>query len=275
MPGLPEIPPPLSLFPLLTSHLRRCDQVRRLRRPPPQRPRHSISPPSNRRSSWRKRAGPTRRPVSRAEFPIRSPASSSNGSSCAATTPTSTFPAMRLSSPPIRAGRASALAPPRRSGAVAGAARSAHGRRLFCQRTAADRQGPLRAGAGAAFARAIAPAHEALISTAWRKDAFSAEVETQARQTFAGLITPADDKARMDARFYVEDDEAGLRAAQPAGAASNSPSPRRASAVINKVCQGQGTAREVPAEARRDAGLDVQPHPMAAPLRQDRRGRRS
>ena len=119
MPGLPEIPSPLSLFLLLTSHLQRCDQVRRLRRQPPQRPRPSISLPSNRRSSWRKRAVPRRRPMSKVEFTIRSPASWLNGSSCAVTTLTLTFPAMRLSSPPIRAGRAScfcAAAPKRRCG---------------------------------------------------------------------------------------------------------------------------------------------------------------
>ena len=55
---------------------------------------------------------------------------------------------------------------------------------------------------------------QAAVREAWRKDGFSADIEAQARDMFAGLITPADDKARMDARFDVEDDDAGLRAAR-------------------------------------------------------------
>ena len=55
------------------------------------------------------------------------------------------------------------------------------------------------------------------MSAAWRKDGFSADVEAQARQIFADLITPADDKARMDTRFDVEDEEAGVRAASQLG----------------------------------------------------------
>ena len=45
---------------------------------------------------------------------------------------------------------------------------------------------------------------------------------------FDGLITPADDKARMDARFDVDDEEAGAAGRAASLAASRSPSPRRA-----------------------------------------------
>ena len=61
------------------SPLRSRDPVRRSRQQPHPRPRRLISPRSNKPSSWRKRADPTTRAVSRAEFTIRSRASSLNG----------------------------------------------------------------------------------------------------------------------------------------------------------------------------------------------------
>ncbi|MGB7100244.1 MAG: lytic transglycosylase domain-containing protein [Xanthobacteraceae bacterium] len=110
-----------------------------------------------------------------------------------------------------------------------------------------------------ALARALLSAGDragaqAVISTAWRKDAFSAEAETQARQTFAGLITPADDKARMDARFDVEDEEAGLRAASQLGGVELAIAKAR-SAVIAKSSRAKALFEEMPTEARRDVGL--------------------
>ena len=38
----------------------------------------------------------------------------------------------------------------------------------------------------------------AILHEAWRSDAFSSDLEGQAREAFGGLITPADDAARMD-----------------------------------------------------------------------------
>jgi soluble lytic murein transglycosylase len=98
------------------------------------------------------------------------------------------------------------------------------------------------------------PGAQALISAAWRKDAFSADVETQARQTFAGFITPADDKARMDARFDLEDEEAGLRAASQLGGIEVAIAKAR-SAVIAKSAKAKALFEEMPPEARRDVGL--------------------
>jgi soluble lytic murein transglycosylase len=94
---------------------------------------------------------------------------------------------------------------------------------------------------------------QALVSAAWRRDAFPADVEAQARQVFAGLITAADDKARMDARFDADDEEAGQRAAQQLGAFELAIAKVR-TAVLNKSAKAKTLLDEVPAEARRDIG---------------------
>ena len=88
---------------------------------------------------------------------------------------------------------------------------------------------------------------------AWRKDSFSADTEAQAREVFGDLITPADDKARMDARFDVEDDDAGLRAARRLGSVEAAIAKARA-AVINKSSKAKALLDEVPAEGRQDPG---------------------
>jgi soluble lytic murein transglycosylase len=94
---------------------------------------------------------------------------------------------------------------------------------------------------------------QAVLREAWRKDGFSADVEAQARQTFAGLIAAADDKARMDARFDVEDDDAGFRAARQLGAVELAIAKARA-AVAAKSAKAKALLDDVPAEARHEAG---------------------
>ena len=94
---------------------------------------------------------------------------------------------------------------------------------------------------------------QAAVRLAWRKDGFSADVEAQARQIFADFITPADDKARMDARFDVDDEDAGLRAARQLGPVGLSIAKAR-SAVINKSGKAKALLDAVPAEAQRDPG---------------------
>ena len=94
---------------------------------------------------------------------------------------------------------------------------------------------------------------QAAVRLAWRKDSFSADVEAQAREIFADFITPADDKARMDARFDVDDEEAGLRAARQLGPAGLSIAKAR-SAVINKSGKAKALLDAVPADAQRDPG---------------------
>jgi soluble lytic murein transglycosylase len=91
------------------------------------------------------------------------------------------------------------------------------------------------------------------VREAWRKEGFSADTEAQARDAFAGWITAADDKARMDARFDVEDDDAGLRAAHQLGAVEVAIAKARA-AVINKSSKAKALLEAVPAEGRHDPG---------------------
>jgi soluble lytic murein transglycosylase len=109
-----------------------------------------------------------------------------------------------------------------------------------------------------ALARALlsqgdsAGAHQA-ISDAWRGDSFSGDLEAQARDMFAGLITAEDDKARMDARLYAEDDDAGLRAAHHLDGTQLAIAKARA-AVINKAGNAKALLEAVPAAAQHDAG---------------------
>jgi soluble lytic murein transglycosylase len=91
------------------------------------------------------------------------------------------------------------------------------------------------------------------VHDAWRGDSFSADVEAAARDTFSGLITAADDRARMNARFDVEDDDAGLRAAHHLDAVAMAIAKARA-AVINKAGNAKALLEAVPAAAQHDAG---------------------
>jgi soluble lytic murein transglycosylase len=109
-----------------------------------------------------------------------------------------------------------------------------------------------------ALARALlsqgdsAGAHQ-LLSAAWRGDSFSADLEAQIRDAFAGLITPADDKARMDGRLDVEDDDAGLRAAHHLDGTALAIAKARA-AVINQDSNAKALLDAVPAAAQHDPG---------------------
>ena len=91
------------------------------------------------------------------------------------------------------------------------------------------------------------------VREAWRNDGFSADLESQAREEFAGLITAADDKARMDARFYAEDDDAGMRAARHLDATEMAIAKARA-AVVNKAGNAKALLEAVPPAARQDPG---------------------
>jgi soluble lytic murein transglycosylase len=91
------------------------------------------------------------------------------------------------------------------------------------------------------------------VRQAWRDDSFSADVEAQARDSFAGLITPADDKARMDTRLYAEDDDAGMRAAHHLDGTELAIAKARA-AVINKTANAKPLLEAVPVSAQHDPG---------------------
>jgi soluble lytic murein transglycosylase len=109
-----------------------------------------------------------------------------------------------------------------------------------------------------AFARALlmrgdAARASAILHEAWRSDAFSSDLEGQTRDAFAGLITPADDAARMDARLYAEDEDAALRAARHLDAAAMALAKAR-SAVIEQAANAKALLDAVPESARREPG---------------------
>jgi len=93
----------------------------------------------------------------------------------------------------------------------------------------------------------------AALRDCWRNDAFSADLEEQARETFSGLITPDDDRTRMDARLYAEDDDAGLRAARHLDPTTLAIAKARA-AVINQADNTKALLAAVPEAARHDPG---------------------
>ncbi len=121
-----------------------------------------------------------------------------------------------------------------------------------------DREPPLSAKGFFALARACLVKGDlvrarAAVSVAWRTTGFSEVVEAQARATFAGLITPADDKARMDARFYLGNVEAGMRAARHLDAAELAIARARA-AVITQAGNAHALLDAVTAAAQHDPG---------------------
>ncbi|HYA07227.1 MAG TPA: lytic transglycosylase domain-containing protein [Xanthobacteraceae bacterium] len=93
----------------------------------------------------------------------------------------------------------------------------------------------------------------AVLRDCWRNDGFSEDLETQARAMFAGLIAPADDRARMAARFYAEDADAGLRAARHLDAAALAVAKAQA-AVVNQAGNAKALLDAVPEAARHDPG---------------------
>jgi len=93
----------------------------------------------------------------------------------------------------------------------------------------------------------------AAVRQAWRNDGFSGDLEEQARGTFSGLIAPADDAVRMQARLYAEDDDAGLRAAHHLDAVALAVAKARA-AVVNQARDAKALLDAVPEAARRDPG---------------------
>ncbi|MGC2079228.1 MAG: lytic transglycosylase domain-containing protein, partial [Xanthobacteraceae bacterium] len=93
----------------------------------------------------------------------------------------------------------------------------------------------------------------AILQDAWCNDAFASDLEAQARDAFAGLITPADDAARMDNRFYAEDEDAALRAAGHLNTVALDVAKARA-AVIDQAGNAKALLEAVPENARHDPG---------------------
>jgi soluble lytic murein transglycosylase len=107
--------------------------------------------------------------------------------------------------------------------------------------------------ARALLARGDVPHASAILHEAWRGNAFSSDLEGQARETFGGLITPADDAARMDARLYAEDEDAALRAARHLDAVAMAVAKARI-AVIDQAGNAKSLLEAVPENARREPG---------------------
>jgi soluble lytic murein transglycosylase len=107
--------------------------------------------------------------------------------------------------------------------------------------------------ARALLTRGDVPRASAILHEAWRADAFSSDLEGQARETFGGLITPADDAARMDARLYAEDEDAALRAARHLDAAAMAVAKARI-AVIDQAGNAKALLEAVSENARHEPG---------------------
>jgi soluble lytic murein transglycosylase len=92
-----------------------------------------------------------------------------------------------------------------------------------------------------------------IVRDAWRGDAFSSDLESQARDAFNGLITPADDAARMDARLYADDEDAALRAAQRLDATALAVAKARI-AVSEQAGNAKALLDAVPETAKHEPG---------------------
>jgi soluble lytic murein transglycosylase len=92
-----------------------------------------------------------------------------------------------------------------------------------------------------------------LVRHAWRNDDASADVEKKVLEMFGSLLTPADHRARMEKRFYADDVESGLRAAERLGG-NDLLIARARAAVIKKAANAKAALDAVPAAARNDPG---------------------
>jgi soluble lytic murein transglycosylase len=91
------------------------------------------------------------------------------------------------------------------------------------------------------------------VRESWRSDGFSSDLEAQARAEFGSLISAGDDFVRMQARFYAEDDEGGMRAAHHLDATALAIAKAR-SAVIDQANNAKALLDAVPEVARHDPG---------------------
>ncbi len=120
------------------------------------------------------------------------------------------------------------------------------------------KQAPLSARGQFTLARALLAqgdraGAQTLLRDAWRHESLGADVEARAIETFGGLLTADDHKARMDMRLYAEDADGALRSASRAG--GNAPAIAKARiAVFKKAGNAKAALDAVPTAARRDLG---------------------
>lgn len=121
-----------------------------------------------------------------------------------------------------------------------------------------SRHPPLSAKGRFALARALIAlgdrtAAQTEVRYAWQNDPFGGDLETQAMETFSGMITAADHKARMDMRLYADDSDAGLRSANRVGGSAPAIAKARI-AVTRKAHNAKSLLDAVPAAAHHDLG---------------------
>ena len=113
---------------------------------------------------------------------------------------------------------------------------------------------------------------ERLVRDAWRNDAMSEDTENTALDLFGALLTPGDQKARMDLFLYGSEHEAALRAAKRLGSGRGRAG-QGAHRVLPQGLQHQGAARCGSARTARRSRLHLQQDPAAPPRREIRRSR--
>ncbi len=94
---------------------------------------------------------------------------------------------------------------------------------------------------------------ERLVRDAWRNDAMSEDTESTALDLFGALLTPGDQKARMDLMLYGSEHEAALRAAKRLGAAEVALAKARI-ASYRKASNARALLDAVPRELHNDPG---------------------
>ncbi|WP_298874979.1 transglycosylase SLT domain-containing protein [uncultured Bradyrhizobium sp.] len=108
--------------------------------------------------------------------------------------------------------------------------------------------------AKAMLARGYRANAERLVREAWRSDPMSEETENNALDQFGALLTPGDQKARMDTLLYGSEHEAALRAAKRLGAGYVALAKARI-ASFKKAPNTRALLEEVPRELHNDPGF--------------------
>lgn len=107
--------------------------------------------------------------------------------------------------------------------------------------------------ARALLAQGNRTAAAALVRHAWRYQDASSDVEKTVLEMFGDMLTTADHRIRMDQRFYNDDTETGLRAAQRLGG-SELAIARAWTAVIKRAGNAKALLDAVPNAAHGDPG---------------------
>ena len=94
---------------------------------------------------------------------------------------------------------------------------------------------------------------ERLVREAWRNDAMSEDTESAALDQFGALLTPGDQKARMDSLLYGSEHQAALRAAKRLGANEVALAKARI-AAYHKAPNTRALLDAVPRELHNDPG---------------------